>query len=106
MTVQVRANACYNGYMLTVHYRKLPAIERDPLAVKAACGVDPNDYTQVAKLEGDDLNVCFREMNVVEGDEIPVGLGIRSMMTGDVVVKEDGSAWLCAMVGWKQVEWK
>lgn len=62
-------------------------------------------YKKVATLDASDLEVVFRRMNVVDGDELPVKLKIRSLSVGDVVVDETGAAYYCAMVGWKRTEW-
>lgn len=91
--------------MLTVYYRNNAAILKNPLCVPTPQQVDHRDYVKVCHLEGG-LESVFREMNVVDGDELPVVLKVRSMMTGDVVVDADGNAWLCAMVGWERVEWR
>jgi len=56
-------------------------------------------------LEHDTIEVklerIWREMNVVEGEEIPVKLGIRSMMVGDEAVV-DGEQWTVQSFGWKR----
>jgi len=45
------------------------------------------------------LEKIWRAMNVVQGDELPVKLGIRSMMVHDQV-EMDGKTYQVASVGW------
>lgn len=59
-------------------------------------------YAHVARLALDDLEVAFREMNVVEGNEIPTDLRVRSMCVGDVVLS-GGKAFLCASMGFREL---
>jgi hypothetical protein len=65
--------------------------------------VDLNDYRRITSLPTTDLETVFREMNVVDGTEMPVRLKVRSLSVGDVVVTDDGQAWYCAAVGWEKV---
>jgi len=63
-----------------------------------------SDYTEVGIIEAFDAGDLFTQMNVVEGDELPVKMGIRSMSCGDVAVDmATGKAYFCAPVGWEQV---
>ena len=91
----------------TVMYRTDAAIERDPLGTRLGRELDPCDYSVfpplLAEVEARDLEDVFRKMNVVDGDELPTKLGMRSMMTGDVAIDEDKVTWLCGMVGWVKV---
>jgi hypothetical protein len=43
-------------------------------------------------------------MNMVEGDELPVELGKRSMSVGDIIIDMNAQVWLCASFGWTKVE--
>lgn len=97
----------YNRDMaITVYYRKHDAIERDPLCTRPKVhGLDRSEYDQVATLDLASPEEVFRAMNVVDGDELPVRLGVRSMMVGDVAVLEDGRMWYCSVVGWSVAEW-
>ncbi len=92
--------------MIAVYYRTAESIQRDPLAFKTPEeGLNKDDYEFVTRLGDISLEQAFEEMNVVDGTELPVRLGVRSMMTGDVVVDEDGDVWFCAMAGWEQTGW-
>lgn len=54
------------------------------------------------------LAEVFRRMNVVDGNELPTKLGVRSMSVGDVVtiIGLDGvrRAYICNPVGWEEVD--
>jgi hypothetical protein len=53
------------------------------------------------------LEELFRRFNVVTGDpetEDAVRLKCRSMSVGDIVVLEDGTRWLCASIGWQEID--
>ena len=64
-----------------------------------------SNYTFVCSCESENLDTLFREMNVVEGNELPVKLKCRSMMVGDVVLDiADGQGWVCDMIGWKPLD--
>lgn len=61
-------------------------------------------FTEVTTVETDTLETLFREMNVVDGTELPIKLRVRSMSVGDVAVEEgSGRAHYCASVGWSEV---
>jgi hypothetical protein len=47
------------------------------------------------------LEKVWREMNVVEGNETPTKLGIRSMSVGDEAIV-DGEQWTVQSFGWKR----
>lgn len=65
---------------------------------------DMGDYKQVCTIDGDDLEQVFRQMNVVDGTELPVQLQVRSMCCGDLVLDmATNEWWLCDLAGWKQV---
>lgn len=91
-----------------VYYRTPEAFLRDPLALGCPdCGPDKSDYvlvTEVDSLFNEDE--IFRMMNVVDGDELPVRLGVRSMSVGDVIVDETGRALFCAGAGWEATLWR
>ena len=54
---------------------------------------------------GEKLEKIWRAMNVVDGtdDELPLKMGIRSMMVGDEV-ELDGITYRVAMCGWFNVD--
>lgn len=66
---------------------------------------NPSHYEYVATVDAQDLEALWREMNVVDGDELPVILKKRSMMMGDVVIDINANtAHACAAMGWKTLE--
>ena len=70
--------------------------EGEPLAV--------DSFQFVTKVEAFTLDELFREMNVVDGSEVPAKLKIRSMMVGDVVLDiASEKGWVCDMIGWKDL---
>jgi hypothetical protein len=104
------------GYTLEVHYG-----DRDGGFTQVATrygdfGSDTASVLAAALDSADEfLEDLWREFNVVNGDELPTYLGIRSMMVGDRVtirfrynfwngVWEGHKTWQVAMVGWKLVE--
>ena len=96
--------------MIAIYYRTAAAIERKPvLWTVPESGLDKNDYKMVTTFHDVmSLGDVFRRMNVVDVDEdyeIPLQLGVRSMMPGDVVVDEDGDVWFCAGSGWERANW-
>lgn len=68
--------------------------------------VDLDGMQRVAQVEADDLEDLFRKMNDVDGTELPVAIGVRSLSVGDVAVDEHGNGYFCAMVGWSPVQVK
>jgi len=64
-------------------------------------GLDKAGYRKVAMVETDDLDVAFRQMNAVDGNELCCQLRVRSMSVGDVAVDADGVAHLCCSMGWE-----
>lgn len=64
------------------------------------------DYDEITKIEAESLGAAFRLMNVVDGDELPTKLKVRSLSVGDIVVDANGKASLCAPIGWIKVEFK
>jgi len=81
--------------MATIFYSK-----RSPFEPKLYPGVLYTSYDPICELPTDDLEVIFREMNVVDGREIPITLRVRSMSVGDLVVV-NGKGYLCAGSGWE-----
>jgi hypothetical protein len=63
---------------------------------RCVCILDAKDEYVLDK---EHLEALFRAFNVVEGNELPARLGIRSMSVGDVVLW-DGQAWMCLGTGW------
>lgn len=58
-------------------------------------------FERVAAVEAHDLEDLFRKMNVVDGDELPVQLRVRSMSCGDVARDmTTGEMWMCDLAGW------
>jgi hypothetical protein len=92
---------------IKVYYRTKAAFERNPLMLDVGdMGLDRDDYEFVTALDNaPSLEEIFRLMNVVEGNELPVKLKVRSMMVGDVVVDENGEVWYCASSGWESCSW-
>jgi len=69
--------------------------KRDPEAFDRAL------FERVAIVDADDLEDLFRKMNVVDGDELPAQLNVRSMSSGDVARDlTTGQMWMCAPIGW------
>ena len=91
--------------MIKIYYRTNEAIAKDPIAfVAPEDGLYKEGYEFVTELGDVSLEEVFRMMNVVDGDELPVELKVRSMMPGDVV-DEDGDVWFCAGTGWEETTW-
>lgn len=96
----------YTKNMIKVYYRTYEAMMKNPFAFSAPEeGLVKDDYTFVAELGDVFLEEVFRQMNIVDGDELPVKLKVRSMSSGDVVVDEDGEVWYCAGAGWEKTSW-
>ena len=71
------------------------------LCYKPAGAFDKATFARVAVVEARCLEDLFRKMNVVDGDELPVELKVRSMSSGDVARDlTTGEMWMCAPVGW------
>lgn len=63
-----------------------------------------NGLEHVCAVETDDIETLFREMNIVDGFEIPLSLGRRSLSVGDVIVDRFGlQGFRCEEVGWKEL---
>jgi hypothetical protein len=61
-------------------------------------------FKEVATLETESLDTLFREMNVVDGDELPVKLKVRSLSVGDIVMDvKSEKCWYCAPIGWTEL---
>jgi len=92
---------------IAVYYRTDAAFRRQTLTHNAPeGGLDRGDYKHVTNVDNaPGLEGAFRLMNVVDGDELPVRLHVRSMMWGDVLVDEDGDVWFCAFDGWERTRW-
>lgn len=59
----------------------------------------PQEFDLVALIDSADLDEIFRILN--RYDELSdLNFGERSMSVGDVVVKPNGRAWICAPNGW------
>jgi len=91
---------------LKIFYRTAEAIKRDPVVtVPHDDGLLKEDYEYITDLGDVTLEEAFRQMNVVDGDELPTKLGVRSMMNGDVILDEDGDVWFLGVVGWERCNW-
>ncbi len=63
------------------------------------------DYKFVTNVNAENLEEVFEKMNVVDGDELPVRLRVRSLSVGDVVVNvSSNEAFACDPCGWRKVE--
>lgn len=76
---------------------------KDAMAGYKVPNFSPADYDEVVVVEAECLNDLFRKMNVVDGDELPVRMKIRSMSCGDVAIDEAGKKYFCALVGWNEL---
>jgi hypothetical protein len=64
---------------------------------------DPSHYKFIVAIEAKDLEDVFRQMNNVDGTELPAKLKIRSLSVGDVAVV-NGAASLCMPTGWQRID--
>ena len=90
--------------MFKVFYRTDAAFQRNPVAFSAPEeGVKNDDYEFVARF-GDNVSLedVFRQMNVVDGTELPTKLHVRSMSCGDIAIDELDGVWFCAASGWEK----
>jgi hypothetical protein len=66
-------------------------------------------YTQVATVDAETLDDVFERTNHIDQPwETNPGVTLlggraRSTSVGDVVVDQDGQAWLCASAGWERI---
>jgi hypothetical protein len=73
----------------------------DLTAIYRGKPMEVTKFERVAVVEAEDKEDLFRKMNVVDGDELPVQLRVRSMSPGDVARDlTTGEVWLCDLVGW------
>lgn len=89
-----------------------------PKTGETPVSVEMKDYDEVTSLTfggpvgypsgsvNEDLEMIFRDMNAVDGDETCCKLKVRSMSVGDVVIDASGNAHYCAHTGWTKVEMK
>jgi len=68
--------------------------------------IDKSGYEEITIIDAKSLSDVFKLMNVVDGDELPTQLMVRSLSVGDIVVEANGKASLCAPMGWTKVEFK
>jgi hypothetical protein len=62
-------------------------------------------YKEVATVETETIETLFREMNVVDGTELPVKLKIRSLSVGDIVLDVAAEkCWYCSPIGWTELD--
>jgi len=69
----------------------------------------PEDYDQVADVEGDDLDQVYRLTQNLDGEDWTSGPRVsnvqiteaRSSSVGDMFVDEDGRLWQVDFIGWK-----
>lgn len=72
----------------------------------------PNEYELVAEVECDGVEDVFRITNHIDTNwtgnpeviEVYKTNGCRSTSVGDMAVDQNGKAFYCDMVGWKDVE--
>lgn len=65
---------------------------------------DPAKYKEVATLEEENTDDVFRQMNVVDGTELPVRLRVRSMSVGDVIINvNEAKAFVVASFGFDEL---
>jgi hypothetical protein len=81
----------------TVYYARGFADRNPPATLKLA------NYAKITAVEATGLEDVFRQMNVVDGTEMPVRIHCRSMSVGDVVVDEAGAAHFVCSAGWQIV---
>jgi hypothetical protein len=73
----------------------------DLTAIYRGKPMEVTKFDRVAVVDASDLEDLFRKMNVVDGDELPVELKVRSMSCGDVARDlSTGDVWLCDLAGW------
>lgn len=73
----------------------------DLAAIMRGKPMEVTKFERIAVVEAADLEDLFRKMNVVDGDELPVELKVRSMCAGDVARDMmTGDVWLCDLAGW------
>lgn len=61
-----------------------------------------DDYQHVTDVEADNIEDVFIKMQVIDGDEPPAKLHIRSMAVGDAAATDE-SVHVCMTSGWKQI---
>lgn len=62
-------------------------------------------YKEITTLRTTDVDMVFREMNVVNGNELPVKLKVRSMCVGDIALNvETDEAVYCSVEGWTALD--
>jgi hypothetical protein len=50
------------------------------------------------------LDEVYKTLQIVDGHELPVKLGIRPMMVGDLIHKKSEDRWfLCDLINWKEI---
>ena len=93
----IKVEIAYNNNLESMMYGYRPEV--DTLRPITTCEIDvPRDFTDV-----DILERVWRIMNVVNGDELPTILHVRSMCVGDVAFI-DHVGYACANAGWKRIE--
>jgi hypothetical protein len=92
-----------------VYYRKLPTFMVD--AELTYTRLYGPEYVKVREVEANNLEALFIKM---QGEEwsphgearehiLSLGLHHTSMSVGDVAVEDDGKAWQCDILGWREV---
>lgn len=88
-----------------VFYNTASARSGLPTMKNISIDIISEKYKEIALVETESLDTLFREMNVVEGDELPVKLKIRSMSVGDIVLNVvTDKASYCAATGWADLD--
>lgn len=78
-----------------------------PTMRSIAIDIVTEKYKEVATVEAENVDGVFRDMNVVDGTELPAKLKIRSMCVGDLVLNviTEGAVY-CAASGWVELDAK
>lgn len=73
--------------------------------IREGRGAKVSNYSYIALVRTSSLDNLFREMNIVDGNELPLQLRCRSMIVGDIVIDPKAEkGWVCDMIGWKELD--
>lgn len=90
-----------------IFYNQSPEFKSFTTLAKTQADIVDGKYKDIATLETENLDTLFREMNVVDGTELPVQLKVRSMSVGDIVIDlKARKAFYCSSVGWTELDQK
>lgn len=73
--------------------------------------VFPDEYSLVATVDSENLDKVFTLTNTIDhpwwnNEGVTkefVGEGCRSTSVGDVVIREDGTKYICESIGWSEI---